>query len=285
MTIDETLVRALLVSQHPDLASLPVEPFDAGWDNAVFALGDRWLVRLPNRAESAPLAEKELTWLGVVAQGLPLPVPVPVRAGVPGEGYPWHWSVVPRLEGVTADREALESGQAAVLAGFLKALHRPAPTHAPVNPWRGVPLVSRSDLAGRLEKVLPTVATEPDTVRRLWNRAVAAPPAPTPLWIHGDLHPRNLLVKDGRLAAVLDWGDLTAGDPATDLAAAWMVFDHWSDIDVFLDAYGASADLVRRALGWAVAFATVFLDTGLPDPYPALGRRLFTAVVRYGGGG
>jgi aminoglycoside phosphotransferase (APT) family kinase protein len=146
-------------------------------------------------------------------------------------------------------------------------------------------LVQRVDVPAKLERVLAAANTEADTVLRLWERAVAAPVAPEPVWLHGDLHPRNLIVRDGALSAVIDWGDMTAGDPATDLACAWMLFSHWADIDAVLDAYGAGPDLVRRALGWAIVFAAVLLDSGRPEPYPSMGKSVLSAVVRYGGGG
>jgi aminoglycoside phosphotransferase (APT) family kinase protein len=284
VTIDEPLVRALLAEQHPDLSELPLAVLDAGRDNVVFRLGDRRLVRLPCREESAPLLENELAWLPRVAEGLTLPVPVPERAGRPGRGYPWRWSVVPWFDGITADIEPLDPSQAPVLALFLRALHRPAPADAPPNPYRGIPLAARTDMPARFERVLAGSHTESDTVLRLWERALAAPPATEMVWIHGDLHPRNLLGRGGELTAVLDWGDMAVGDPATDLAAAWMLFDHWSGVDAVFDTYGASSALVRRALGWAIVFGIVFQDLGLPDPYPRLGRNALAAAVRYGGG-
>jgi len=282
--ITPDLVRSLLAEQHPDLAELELLPFDGGWDNVLYSLGERWLVRLPKRSEAAPLIETEQTWLPRIAERLPISVPVPFRAGLPGAGFPWRWSVVQRFQGVSASEEPLLPTEAVALAGFLRALHLPAPTDAPRNPYRGVPLSTRADVGARLERVLPSVSTEPDTVWRVWRRAVETAPSKTDVWIHGDLHLRNLLVQEGHLSAVLDWGDMAAGDPATDLACLWMAFDHWSAIDAALDAYGASPDLVRRSLGWAVIFATVFIDMGLPEPYPQLGRRLFQAIVRYGGG-
>ncbi len=287
MDIDEPLVRALLAEQHPDLAALPLEHLDAGWDNEVYRLDGRLLVRLPRREEAAPLVEKELAWLPRIAGlALPLPVPVPQRAGRPGPGYPRPWSIVPWFEGVPADQEKPDPSQTIVLAEFLRALHQPAPADAPSNPFRGVPLVERAaTVQERLARVLPASNTESDTVVRLWERAVAAPVSTAAVWLHGDLHPLNLLVRGGALSAVIDWGDLTGGDPATDLACAWMLFDHWADIDEFLDTYGAGPDLVRRAVGWAIVFATMFLDSGLPEPYSRLGKTTLSAVVRYGGGG
>jgi aminoglycoside phosphotransferase (APT) family kinase protein len=137
MTIDATLVCALLSEQHRDLATMPVVAVDTGWDNCMFRLGSELAVRMPRREAAAQLAMHEQTWLPVLAPHLPLPIPTPVRAGRPGCGYPWHWSVVPWFEGVCADGVPLEAAQARLFASFLRALHRPAPETAPHNP-RGV---------------------------------------------------------------------------------------------------------------------------------------------------
>ena len=112
---------------------------------------------------------------------------------------------------------------AVTLNRFLHALHQPAPRDAPNNPWRGVPLAAR---AGTVQKHLQQLdgLVDRGAVLDLWGRVLATPPwSGPPLWIHGNLHPGNLLVSEGRLSAVIDFGDLTAGDPATDLSAFWML--------------------------------------------------------------
>src|SRR5579862_6443887 len=141
--IDTPLVRALLNAQHPDLASLPLIDVGTGWDNNVYRLGDDLVVRLPRRAAAAALIEHEQRWLPELAPGLPLPIPTPVRTGQPGSGYPWSWTVTRWLIGQSATiSPPHDLATAAIeLGGFLGALHQAAPSDAPRNDVRGVPLV------------------------------------------------------------------------------------------------------------------------------------------------
>ena len=274
---DAPLVRALLAEQHPDLAALEVTPLAAGWDNAVFRVGAHLTARLPRRSEAVALVAHEQRWLPELAPRLALPVPAPVRLGVAGCGFPWPWSLCPWLPGEPASTSPPHDGSLAArdLGAFLRSLHHPAPPDAPANPYRGVPLAARAarfadaaaDLAGRPERVHP--ATLAWAVDR-WGQLVDAPPWPgPPIWIHGDLHPHNLLVDHGRLSAVIDFGDLTAGDPATDLAVAWMLLDaHERSL---LGSIAAHDDATwARAEAWAVALAVAYLE-GSPDGSPMLG--------------
>ena len=162
-----------------------------------------------------------------MAARLPLPIPAPVRIGRPGSGYPWSWSVCPWLEGATAADEPPRHPfvTARQLGAFLAALHAPAPPDAPANPYRGVPLPDRAQATqDRIEQM--SEAIDAPAVHRCWNELAATPGwTGPPLWLHGDLHPLNVLVHEGRLSGVIDFGDVTAGDPATDLSVAWMLFD------------------------------------------------------------
>jgi aminoglycoside phosphotransferase (APT) family kinase protein len=281
VAIDVPLVRRLLRQQHPDLARLLIRPVEAGWDNAMFRLGDHFAVRLPRRAAAAELVMHEQRWLPTFADRLPLPAPAPLRTGVPGAGYPWHWSVVPWLAGVPADLVGPRPDQATTLGRFLHALHTPAPDHAPRNPFRGGPLSDRAAaLEERMDRLSGHTPYITDVVRRAWDQALAAPTDVEPTWIHGDLHPRNILVDRGRLSAVIDWGDVTRGDPATDLAAMWMLFPARAHRHA-VAAYGPmSPATLRRARGWAVFFGVVLIDTGLVDDsrFAAVGRRTLSRI-------
>jgi len=283
--VDESLVGALLAEQHPDLAGLPIQEMDAGWDNTLWRLGDELLVRLPRHASSALLTANEQRWLPDLAPCLPLPVPAPLRVGVPSGRYPWPWSVVPWLAGSPGDRTTLTrpDDAARCLGRFLRALHRRAPDEAPRNPVRGVPLIERRDV---FEERVRLLGTEIDVVstRRVFDRAVASRPwSGPPVWLHGDLHPANTLVEEGTLAAIIDFGDICGGDPATDVAGAWMLLPAPA-MEVFTDAYGAvDGALEQRSLGWAVFFGVILLEIGLRDrpTYATVGRAtLAKAILR-----
>jgi aminoglycoside phosphotransferase (APT) family kinase protein len=258
--IDASLVRDLLVDQHPDLAALPLAPFSEGWDNALWQLGDDLLVRLPRRAMADPLVVAEQRWLPEFARRLPLPIPAPVRVGLPGRGYPWHWSVTPLLAGSPASlAPPIERTDTARMLGqFLCALHTESPPDAPHNAYRGVPLAERAQFIEDRATELVDEAVAKHAVRAFGD-AVGAPPFEGPRrWIHGDLHPGNVLVDSGELVGVIDFGDLTGGDPATDLAGCWLLFGHHGLVEAALDAYGAADDaLVARARGWAIAFSVM----------------------------
>jgi aminoglycoside phosphotransferase (APT) family kinase protein len=276
VAVDVPLIRALLADQHPDLARLELEALDAGWDNAMYALYDAssgrdgepdLLVRLPRREAAARLIEHEQRWLPELAPRLPLAVPAPLRRGVAGRGYPWRWSVLPWLSGRPADLDPPSAAEADVVADFLSALHWPAPADAPTNPFRGVPLTTRrSVVEARLQRLRQIDGAVDRAVTEAWQAGLEAPPAGTPCWVHGDLHARNVLVQDGVIQAVIDWGDLCRGDPATDLAAVWMLLDDPDARRRTIARYGAvAAGTWRRALAWAVSFGTVLLETGLSD--------------------
>jgi aminoglycoside phosphotransferase (APT) family kinase protein len=283
VNVDEALVAALLADQHPDLAGLPLREAESGWDNAMFRLGDELAVRLPRRALAAQLIVHEQAWLPVLAGRLPLPIPAPIRAGAPGRGYPWRWSVVPWLPGAAADLHPPDPDQAPVLGAFLRALHGPAPADAPTNPYRGGPLSDRGPFTEqRLERLAGATDLITPQLRRLWQEALEAPIDSPRTWLHGDLHPRNILADRGALSAVIDWGDVAAGDGATDLAAVWMLFDDQEARRAAFAAYGPpSAATLLRARGWAIFFGAVLLDTGMRDNprFAAIGERTLRSVV------
>lgn len=283
VAIDAALVTALLQAQHPDLAHLPLHAVDSGWDNAMFRLGERWAVRLPRRALGAPLIEHEQAWLPRLQATLPLPIPVPHRIGAPALGYPWAWSVVPWLPGTPADHDQPHASQARVLAAFLRALHVAAPADAPRNPVRGVPLRDRAEaVAPRIERLAANTDAITPRVLQIWQDALRAPIDVSPTWLHGDLHPRNVLVERGVITGIVDWGDITSGDRAGDLSSIFMLFAEASARREAFSSYGAISDAtLQRARGWAVLVGVALLDTGLIDnPRNAeLGRRVLTRVA------
>lgn len=264
VAVDNALVRALLSDQHPDLANLELSRVGAGWDNTLFRLGADLAVRLPRRAASAVLVEYEQRWLPLLSSKVPLPIPAPVRVGRPGSGYPWSWSVVPWFAGECALMQPpLDLASAAAdLGAFLRSLHQPAPADVPANPWR-TSLDSRTSLmTERLQRVGGLV--DRTAVAALWDRVLSAPSwSGPPLWIHGDLHPGNLVVNGRRLSAVIDFGDLTSGDPATDLSVAWMLLPpalRPNFREAARNAFNPIDDNTwMRARGWALTLGLAYL--------------------------
>jgi aminoglycoside phosphotransferase (APT) family kinase protein len=265
--IDEDQARQLLAAQHPDLADLSIVAIASGWDNHLLRLGDSLALRFPRRQLAARLILNEQRWLPHLKERLPLTIPAPVRIGAPQFHYPWAWSVTPWIEGETADLAPPDSNQGERLAAFFEALHRPAPADAPHNPYRSVPLSERAeDFARRLAKLEGKTDILDRRVHALWSDALAAANDTTPTWIHGDLHPRNVLTGNGCLTGVIDWGDLAAGDRAPDLAAVWMLLPQMESRRRAMAACRSVSDATwRRARGWAVLFAVILLDSGLVD--------------------
>ena len=263
MKIDQELVRSLLEAQHPDLAGLQIREVDGGWGNVMWRLGDELAVRLPRLAGAAAPLRSEQRWLPALASQLPLPVPTPVRVGEPSALFPETWTVARWVAGVPADQEPISRPDAAdSLAQFLRALHRAAPDEAPANPTHGGAL---STHANGIEDWLAVLAAgdRAAAARQIWDDAIASPEWDrAPSWVHGDLHPANVVVADGTLSGVIDFGELCAGDPAADLAAAWVLLPAGT-APRFLDAYGIADDaMIRRARGWAVLRALVLIWIG-----------------------
>jgi aminoglycoside phosphotransferase (APT) family kinase protein len=298
MTHDATeitaeLVRDLLLDQHPDLADRAVTFGARGWDNQLWRLGDDLAVRLPWATESADaLLIKEYTWLPVLAPRLPLPVPVPQRLGHPSERFPRTWLVTTWVPGQPADRFPATRGLEAadVLAALLTALHRPAPPGAPAGRGRGGPLLGQAEgFARQLATATGLgLVADPDAVRAVWEDAASAPEWTGPaLWLHGDLHSANVLTEGGTFCGVIDFGDLYAGDPAGDLAAAWLLLPDGA-VDRFYEAYRPDCDDAtrRRARGWAILRGLACLligDAGVhgrPGGKPTWGPPADAAVAR-----
>lgn len=276
VAVDEALVRALLAAQHPDLAELPLRHAAGGWDNEMWRLGADLAVRLPRRAQAAPLAAHEHRWLPVLAPRLRVAVPVPVRVGRPTDTYPYPWSVVPWLPGTPAWRTPTTARRAwaADLADALADLHAPSEPGAPHNPVRGVPLADRDAVVR--ERLAGPGHDGAAHLAALWADALGADTwTGPPSWLHGDPHPANLLVDGDRLTGLADFGDLAAGDPATDLATAWLTFDAVgrAAFRARLHERGAVDDATwRRARGWAVVMTTAMLQRPSDEAIAAIGR-------------
>jgi aminoglycoside phosphotransferase (APT) family kinase protein len=256
----QDLVRALLREQYPELADLELRDVNGGWDNQQWRLGEELAVRLPRTERAPALLLAEQTWLPMLAERLPLPTPTPMHIGKPSSLFEHTWTIARWVEGEPADRAPITRTEAAeILAEFLRALHHQAPADAPVNPSRGIPLAGVRDFDAWFE----VVADNAPAAREVWEKAVAAPAwHGAPLWLHGDLHPANVVVQDGMLAGVIDFGDMCSGDPATDLSAAWILLPAGA-VRRFFDAYGqADEATIARARGWAVLRAVGLIGIG-----------------------
>lgn len=271
--VDVDLARRLLESQHPHVPAADVRLVDEGWDNYLFRVGPDLAMRLPRREAAVPLLVNEQRWLPELADGLGISVPVPVARGAPSDLFPCPWSLVPWIEGEPLGTRSLSSADARRMASVLRLLHRPAPPEAPVNPFRGVPLGERREAVEERLRRLGLTA-----LGSSWRGALTAPRAERAVWIHGDLHARNVLVQDGELTGIIDWGDLAGGDPATDLACAWTLCDARSR-RAFRETYRPTGPEWARAKGWATHFGSALLDSG-ERRHSAIGQ---VVVDRLGG--
>ena len=257
---DRDLATRLVAEQFPDWADLPVRQVDhSGWDNRTFRLGDELSIRLPRSQHYREQVAKEQRWLPVLAPRLPVPIPRPVAQGAPGLGYPHPWSVYAWIDGApaTLDRIVDRIAFARAVAEFLVALRACDASDGPLpgqhNFWRGAPLTVYLDEA---RTALTTVSDELDQVEvaaadAILEEAVASTWAGPPVWFHGDIAFGNLLVRDGRLTAVIDFGTSGIGDPACDVVLAWTLLEGRSRA-VYADELGLDPDTWARGRGWGL---------------------------------
>jgi aminoglycoside phosphotransferase (APT) family kinase protein len=255
--LDEHLARRLVDSQFPqwaDLAVTRVEP--GGHDNRTFRLGDHLSVRLPSGEAYAAQVEKEQRWLPVLAPQLPLPIPAPLAKGIPGDGYLYAWSVLRWLEGepATAENIADLTAFATELAEFLVALQdidaRGGPAAGPHNFFRGGPLATyEQETYDAIDALGDEI--DRDAVLAAWDDAMATEWERDPVWVHGDVAVGNLLVRDGRLAGVIDFGSSGVGDPACDVVIAWALLAGESRA-AFRRTLDVDDGTWARGRGWAL---------------------------------
>jgi aminoglycoside phosphotransferase (APT) family kinase protein len=278
--IDERLARRLIDSQFPQWSDLPITPVELdGWDNRSFRLGSELTIRLPSGDWYAQQVEKEQRWLPVLAPQVPLPIPAPVAKGEPDTGFPYPWSVYRWLDGEPAATGRIGDlvEFATSLAAFLKALRRvdaiggPAPGEH--NWFRGASLsVYEQETVDAIETLGDEISTA--DVERVWADAMTTAWERDPVWFHGDVAVGNLLVRDGRLAAVIDFGSSGVGDPACDVVIAWTLLTGESR-DRFRAELGVDRGTWSRGRGWALWKALItlpgHLERGAPEA--ALARR------------
>lgn len=271
VVVNSELVESLVGDVAPELVGESLKFHASGWDSEMYRIGDCHAARLPRHEAAAPLILNEPKWLPKLADRLPLPIPSPTHAGKPGFGFPFHLSIVPWLHGVLLLYAPPVPAELLMeqLASFINALHITAPADAPKNPYRGVPLIDRSESVRQLvvtcARVFESLGISGDEVQGSWKSVVETPTYEgDPTWVHGELHLANILVRGGQLSAVIDIGDLCSGDPAVDLSVAWMFFDDEAHRLKFrellvIDGKNVDGDTWKRARGNALAHALAVL--------------------------
>ena len=257
MKIDISLVRLLIDQQFPQWADLPISPVvTSGWDNRTFHLGEHMSIRLPSAAKYASQVDKEQRWLPKLQPNVLLMIPKPIAVGEPSNEYPWHWSIYEWLEGEAASIEGIAdlSKFSKKLAYFLQALQqcetKGAPVAGPDNFFRGGDLkVYDAETRKAIAKIEDR--KQSNTFTRIWEKALASSWKHEPVWVHGDIAVDNLLVKDGELNAVIDFGQLAVGDPSCDLVLYWTFFTGQNK-DVFKKTLNLDADTWDRGRGWVL---------------------------------
>lgn len=281
--VDESLVRALLAAQMPNLADRPlavVEPW--GTDNAIWRLGHDLVVRLPRIEWAAGQPQLEQAWLPLLAPNLSVPIPEPVSIGEPGCGYPWAWAVHRWLPGEPATFAGIEDPVrfGDDLARFVSELQVVPADGAPLARNRARPLHA-FDRATRAAIASAAHLIDVEAATAVWEDALATPPYEgPPVWVHGDLE-GNCLLRDGALGGVVDWGSTCAGDPAVDVAVIWSTLFDEAGRGRFLDRLGPDDATVARSRGAAIHQACAALPYYL-DTYPLMVERSWHKLAALG---
>lgn len=255
--IDAAMVRSLVDEQFPEYRDLSIERVEsAGTDNAMYRLGRHLAVRLPRLPSAESQVRKEQRWLPLLAPHVSMPIPVPVALGTPGHGFDMHWSIYQWIDGDNAfDTPIDDLHHAAVTLGqFGTELRRMDPTGAPPA-WRGKPLaLQEADVLAAINDLGADGVVDKQAALDAWHQIIRIPQwTKAPVWSHSDLLPGNLLVRDGRVSAVIDFGCVGVGDPAADLMMAWTVLSE-SERDVFRQHSDVDDDTWARGRGWAFGF-------------------------------
>jgi aminoglycoside phosphotransferase (APT) family kinase protein len=272
LKIDAALARTLVAEQFPHWAHLPVRAMPTqGWDNRSFLLGSDRVLRLPSAQAYAAQVPREQRWLPYLRQHLPVEIPQPLAQGRPGCGYPFAWSVYRWIDGDTvASRPPSDMRLFAMdLARFLNALRAVPAADGPAagedNFHRGGALEVYDAQAREAVAVLRD-RIDADVALHVWDAGSASAWEQPPVWVHGDTAPGNLLVRAGRLAAVIDFGQLGVGDPACDLAMAWSYL-RAPQRETFRAALGLDAATWQRGKAWALWKAAI-VTAGIASTNP-----------------
>lgn len=284
--ITDERVRRLVDSQFPEWMGLELKKVEkSGHDNRTYRLGSEMTVRLPSHERYASAIEKELTWLPVFKPHLSLPIPVPVAEGAPTDEFPLPWSVNRWIDGDTVRHDNILNLNefAQDLTSFLKELEA-------IDASRGIPAgVQNFHRGGNLavyddetRSAIETLSVQYDTklLTEIWELSLATRYRSAPLWLHGDVAAGNLLVRDGRLCGVIDFGTMGVGDPSSDLVMAWNFFNDASR-RIFLKLMDFDEDTVNRARGWSLWKALITYARNDNDSEASIwGKHVIETIIR-----
>ena len=266
VAVDDALVAALIRGQYRELSELEVGRRYVFEDHLTVRVGDDYCVNLPTTAGLDASLEASFRWFPQASAEWTFPAGVPIFSGEPTAEYPFRWEIARWLSGSNAGVVPLEAESAPALGDALRQLHAPAPPAAPEGAESGLKLARRRaawhDATAGLREVVGPRGEQIDPMRlsERWERAVDTVLDTTPRWTHGNLDPRYVVTDRGRFAGICTWWTLGAGDPAADIAAAFLLIPREAEA-AFLDAYGgASRALRERVAGYwllrAVRYAT-----------------------------
>jgi aminoglycoside phosphotransferase (APT) family kinase protein len=272
--ITARLASELIAAQFPEWAGRVIGERFEGWDNITFRLGGDLAVRMPRLAVAAELAVVEHTWLPRLSGAWGFSAPVPLAVGDADLGYPWAWSVVPWIDGIVAAHAPLDAMGRADLGHALSDVHVPSPSDAPVCPWRA------TSLAARRPDFLETLGSKAlDSIDRaraleIYDAGADLTP-PAPVWTHLDVHGLNVVTREGRLAGILDWGEMSGSDFAADLGQAWVLVGEagFADVLAGYDRALGTEDEVRVA-AHAIDAATRLAQSSAPGHTETAARAL-----------
>lgn len=259
LNITSDMARCLVAEQFSSLAHLPITPvMSQGWDNATFRLGEDLSVRIPTAKCYAAQPLKEQDWLPFLAPHLTVEIPHQVALGMPSPWVPWHWAIYTWREGTPLMETVLSQDARKMLAleiaRFLKELHGIDATKGPSaglhNFWRGGSLLHYDTDVKEALKVL-TLPYSRKMIFLIWEEALSSSWQHPPRWVHGDMSVGNMLMRQDRLLAVIDFGCMGVGDPACDLVMAWTYFEGEERL-LFQNALSFDVDTWKRAKGWAL---------------------------------
>lgn len=255
-----SLVKMLILEQFPKWSGLSIKPVESGGhDNRTFCLGNDMLIRLPSAEAYAGKVLEEQYWLPKIASGISLPIPTPIVMGTPSKDYPWNWSIYQWIEGESANNISIDEKNlppiALQLAQFLNELQKIDISNNPLmagahNFWRGAhPSIYDFDTRSYIAELKKII--DADSAMKVWDRAIGSKWGGNPVWVHGDLASGNILIKDGHISGIIDFGCMGVGDPACDLVIAWTLLKNESRV-LFKRHIALDSDVWARARGWAL---------------------------------